>query len=116
MDQILFNRIPNLSHEEYIVLKNITQELSKEALNTFLNMYLSKRQSPDIVLITCLVGLFGISGIHRFLMGQIGMGILWLLTGGLCAIGTIVDAFNYKNLALDYNQKMALETMYMLKS
>ena len=30
-------------------------------------------------------------GAHKFYEGKIGMGILYLLTGGLCAIGVIVD-------------------------
>ena len=30
-------------------------------------------------------------GVHRFYVGKIGTGILYLLTGGLCGIGVIVD-------------------------
>ena len=30
-------------------------------------------------------------GIHRFLVGKIGTGILYLLTGGLLGIGALVD-------------------------
>jgi hypothetical protein len=33
----------------------------------------------------------GLLGIHRFYLGHIGMGILYLLTGGLCGIGWIID-------------------------
>ncbi len=35
--------------------------------------------------------LFGLSGLHRFYVGKIGTGILWLFTGGLFLIGQIID-------------------------
>ncbi|MEO8614495.1 MAG: TM2 domain-containing protein [Luteolibacter sp.] len=34
---------------------------------------------------------FGIFGVHRFYMGKIGTGILWLLTGGLFLVGWVYD-------------------------
>ena len=33
-------------------------------------------------------------GVHRFMAGKIGTGIIWLLTGGACGIGYILDIVN----------------------
>lgn len=47
--------------------------------------------SRGMALILAFVACFGVAGIHRFYVGKIGTGILWLLTGGCFGIGTLVD-------------------------
>ena len=51
-----------------------------------------------------LVSIFlGSLGIDRFMLGETGMGILKLLTLGLCGILTIIDWFSVQKKARDLN-------------
>lgn len=49
------------------------------------------RKSKMVALILCIIGLFGIGGLHRMYVGKAGSGVLHLLTCGICYIGTIID-------------------------
>lgn len=40
-----------------------------------------------------LLWLFGFTGAHRFYFGRRVSGLIWLLTGGLCGVGWLVDLF-----------------------
>ncbi len=65
--------------------------------------------------LSCLYIGFPVPGLQRFNLGQIGMGILYFFTAGVCFIGTIVEIVNYRTLALEYNQKMAYESYHIAK-
>lgn len=58
-----------------------------------------------------LISIFlGGLGVDRFMLGDIGMGILKLLTGGCCGILTIIDWFTIqkKTRELNFNNFMML--------
>lgn len=90
-------------------VQTLIKDYNDKQASQFAVIYRSRRKDPQIILLTCLVGFLGIAGIHRFLINQIGMGILYVLTGGLCLIGTIVDLVNYQTLAFEYNRGVASE-------
>lgn len=56
-------------------------------VNNYTNMVSSKSWIAALLLCIFLGGI----GIHRFYVGKVGTGILYLLTGGLCGIGVLVD-------------------------
>ncbi|WP_419700340.1 TM2 domain-containing protein [Mucilaginibacter sp. NFX135] len=103
----------DMGPEEMGFLQQATGELSDSQKKYFYMVYSSKRKNANEILIFTLLGFVGFAGIHRFVLGQIGMGILYFLTGGLCVIGTIVDLVNNKSLTLKYNKEMAYESHRM---
>ena len=47
----------------------------------------------------------GVFGIHRFYMGKIGTGILWLLTGGLFLVGWLYDYWTLNGKVDELNRR-----------
>lgn len=58
-------------------------------------------KDPTMMLVISVVA--GVLGIDRFMLGETGMGILKLLTGGLCGILTIIDWFGIQKKTKEYN-------------
>ena len=112
----LMMHIPAVEPDELAYLQALTSTLPEDRLQLFIAIYNGKRKKAETILLCCLLGFVLAGGIQRFLVGQIGMGILFFFTFGLCFIGTIVDTINHKQLAFEYNQQAAIETMGMVKS
>ena len=101
--------LPEVQGNELYFLNDIFKDYSEDDAREFSNIYRSRRKDPNMILLTCLLGFLGISGVHRFITEQIGLGILYFFTAGLCFIGTIVDLVNYQQIAFDYNRRIAHE-------
>jgi TM2 domain-containing membrane protein YozV len=101
--------LPEAEGSELHYLNELFANFSDDQARDFASVYRSRRKDPNVILITTLLGFLGIAGVQRFLTDQIGMGILYFFTAGLCFIGTIVDLVNYKQLTADYNRKIAYE-------
>lgn len=111
----MYKWLPELQGRELMLVQSLTKDYTDEQMMNFANVYRSRRKDPQLILLTALIGFLGFAGIHRFLVGQAGMGVLYLLTGGLCFIGTIIDLINYQDLAFEYNQRMANETAMLVR-
>ncbi|HBQ58413.1 MAG TPA: hypothetical protein DD671_01995 [Balneolaceae bacterium] len=111
----IIDHLPEVEGDEMIYVSKLMESLSDEKASRFANAYRARRKDPQLILGTCLLGFLGFAGIHRLLLNQIGMGILYLLTAGLCFVGTIVDLINYKDLAFQYNRGIAKEILSYVK-
>jgi len=111
-----FQLMPNLEGDEMAFVNELIKDMSDAQAQQFAIAYMSRRKDPSNMLLFAIIGFLGIAGIQRFVINQIGMGILFLFTGGLCLIGTIVDLVNHKKLAFEYNSKQAQQVAAMMKS
>jgi len=101
--------------EEYSYLKQVVSSMNPRQTQNFILFYTDRRKDPQEILLFTLLGFLGVAGIQRFILGQVGMGILYFLTVGLCFIGTIVDVVNHKSLTLEHNRKAAYESAELVK-
>jgi TM2 domain-containing membrane protein YozV len=107
--------LPGLQPDELIVIQKVTKDMSDLQLQQFFSIYQGKRKDQQTLLILTIVGFFGVAGIQRFIVGDILIGILYLLTVGFCGIGTVIDILNISRMTSEYNQKQAVETANMVR-
>ncbi len=103
VDMFVMTNQKYLPTEKMVFLK---QKLADADESKFALASAVEFKDPTTIL---LVSLFlGALGIDRFMLGETGMGILKLLTGGLCGILAIIDWFSVQKKAkeLNYNNLM----------
>ena len=111
----VYELLPEIVGEEQMYISSLIKNMEDKQAFQFANIYRTRRKDPQMILLVTLVGFLGISAIQRFLTDQIGLGILYLLTGGICMIGTIIDLVNYRKIAFEYSQQQANQVAVMIK-
>jgi len=112
----VFQLMPGLEGEEMAYIQELIKDMSDEKAQQFAMSYMSRRKDPTNILIFTLLGFIIIAGVQRFVLGQIGMGLLYLFTFGLCWIGTIIDLVNHKKLAFEYNSTQAQQIAELMRN
>lgn len=100
-----------MTNQKYLPSEKIVyvrQKLTEADETKFALISTVEFKDPTTIL---LVSIFlGGLGIDRFMLGDTGMGVLKLLTGGVCGILAIIDWFSVQKKAreLNYNKLMAI--------
>ena len=79
----------------------IRQRLESMSDESFMTLQSIEFKDPTTLLIISI--LVGSLGVDRFMLGETGMGVLKLLTGGCCGVLTIIDWFSISKKTKEYN-------------
>ncbi len=91
----------NAKYFEPTAIPLLRQKLENGDANTLATLQSIELKDPTVILIVSV--LLGSLGVDRFMLGDVGMGILKLLTVGLCGVLTIIDWFTVSSRAKKAN-------------
>ena len=85
----------------------IRSQLEKMDDDRFGGLQALDYKNPTTLLIVSLF--IGSLGVDRFMLGQTGLGVAKLLTGGACGIWTIIDWFTISARTKEYNYNLFMQ-------
>ncbi len=98
IDMYMMSNQKYFPEEKIVYLRDKLRTMDEEKFSLMSTVEL---KDPTVLLIISV--LLGYLGIDRFMLGDTGMGILKLLTGGCCGILTIIDWFSISKKTKEYN-------------
>lgn len=97
----------SLEGSELYTVHGLIANMTPAQKEEFLYAYQENRKKPLIATLLAVFG--GVYGLHRFYLGQTGMGVAYFFTGGLLMVGWIRDMFRAGRMAREVNQELALK-------
>ena len=107
MPHVVTHYLPELDEPERTFIERLTAGMSRESIQQFAAAYRQVRKDPHTLRVMAIIGIVAVPGLHRFWVGHLGIGFLYLLTWGLLLFGTITDVIKYRELAFAYNRQVA---------
>ena len=107
MPHIVTHYLPELDEPERAFVERLTAGMPHGNIQQFAAAYRQVRRDPQTLRFLAIIGIVAIPGLHRFWIGQVGTGFLYLFTWGLLLFGTITDIVKYRELAFSYNRQVA---------
>jgi TM2 domain-containing membrane protein YozV len=107
--------MPGLQPDELILLQELSKDMTESQQQQFFMLYQNKRKDQQTMLLLTAIGFLGVAGIQRFIVGDIALGVVFLVTLGFCGIGTIIDMVNIKSMTYEFNRRQALESADMVR-
>jgi TM2 domain-containing membrane protein YozV len=108
MPHIITHYLPELDEPERSFIERLTAGMSHETMQLFVDGYRQIRRDPQTIRLLAVIGIVAVPGLHRFWVGHVGLGFLYLFTWGLLLFGTITDIIKYREIAFNYNREVAL--------
>lgn len=95
-------------------LAQIVNSLPSDKQSGFFIHYNSQRKNPTTAVVLAL--LLGGLGAHKFYLGQMGLGILYLVFSwtGIPSIVAFIEAFTISRTTIQMNRRIAREAMALL--
>lgn len=86
----------NKTNQQPIIIQNVVNNTNQmNAVPYVVAQQKYSQKDRTVALILCII--LGLLGGHCFYTGKVGMGILYLFTGGLFCVGWIVDIIRIAN-------------------
>ena len=82
-------KLENESAPNIVINNSNSSQNANTNINAAYGIFAGKLRNKWVALALCFFG--GFFGLHKFYEGKIGMGILYIFTGGLLFIGPIID-------------------------